>query len=128
MLISNSLQKVTRKKLLAKKLQKNGVFDFYYCRKSFRRMPSLGWTLLHCFLRIQTQLPNFAFYDTLIDVLQFFLYYNFLLNFKPNADETAEITKNVFYKCVSESHFTSIFIHDYNFSHKPVLFGRLQQT
>jgi hypothetical protein len=35
-------------------------------------------------------------------------YLHFLLTLKPNADGTAQKTKNLFCKCALESHFTSI--------------------
>jgi hypothetical protein len=92
-----------RKKLSAKKLQK---IDFYYDCKSFRRMTSLGLTFLHWFQRIQTQLPNFAFYDTLIEFLQKQFYLIILALFaslKPKADETAEKNKKTYFTNVSQN-------------------------
>ncbi len=82
MLILNPLKKLkkklTWKKLLIKKCQKNGVSDFYYCMQKF-----------------------------LTDSL-FYLYLHSLLTLKPNADKTAQTTKTVVYKCVSDFHFVSI--------------------
>ncbi len=67
------------------------------CKKLMRKTLSAktcqkNWVL--CFYYCVTQ-KFFCFYQ------------HFLLTLKPNADETAQKTKNVLYKCVLQSHFTS---------------------
>jgi hypothetical protein len=72
----------------------NGVFYFYYCMLNFLAynfFPFYGFELEFCVLWIPYRIfaPKF-----------FCLHQHFLLILKPNANETAQKTRNILYKCV----------------------------
>ncbi len=87
------------------------MFDFYYCVSSTAYY--FFWVNHFEVFSTDSNSPsNFGFSDTHIIFLKrknlVSFYLHFLLTLKPNADKTAEKNENVFYKCVLESHFTSI--------------------
>jgi hypothetical protein len=67
------------------------------------------WFRIRCKIAILTVSKRFRMNFVAFLKKLFFLYWHFLLTLKPNADETDEKTKYVFYKCVLNSHFTLIF-------------------
>jgi hypothetical protein len=83
-------KKLRRKKLLTKKCQ---IMKF---RLLFLRAISFWVRGLD-----SNSASNFAFCDTHIEF--FCLYWHFLLTLKPNTDESAQKTKNIFY--ISAVHF-----------------------
>jgi hypothetical protein len=85
--------------------QKNGIFDFYYCLQKFSAY-NLFWVNLLCFFYNGFELSiEFCILSNYCKNI-FCFYLHILLNLKQNTDETVEKTKNAFYKCVLESHFT----------------------
>jgi hypothetical protein len=92
------LQKTHAKMLSTKKLQKNGVIDFYYCVQKFSAY-NFFVIYLDLFQQIQTRHQNFAFYDTHIKlwggrgrggIFLHTLNWQFLLTLQPKSDETAQ--------------------------------------
>ncbi len=62
-ILLKKFQKTHVKRLSTKKLQKNGVIDFYNCVQKFSAY-NFFVIFLDFFQRIRTQHQNFAFYDT----------------------------------------------------------------
>jgi hypothetical protein len=95
--LKKKLQETHAKMLSTKKLQKNGVIDFYYCVQKFSAY-NFFVIFLDFFQRIRTRHQNFAFYNTHIEFwggrgggsFLHILNWQFLLTLKPKSDETAQ--------------------------------------
>ncbi len=86
-----SSKKTLAKKLSARKWHKNGVIDFYYCVQKFRYITSFVWILLHFSQWIWTQHWICVLWLSYRNCAKkMCLLLQFLLNLKPNVDETDE--------------------------------------
>jgi hypothetical protein len=78
---------------------KNEVFYFYYCVQKFCACEFLWINFFAFFLTDSNAASNFAFHDPHIEFLPnkiLVAYISFLPTLKPNADEMAEKTKNLY--------------------------------
>jgi hypothetical protein len=82
-----------------------------YQRKVTENSPVTFWVnFVALFSTDSNSALKFSFCDTHIDIFfKKLLYFHFLLTLKPILDETTQKTsEKSFYKCVLESHFTSV--------------------
>ncbi len=109
-LISNPLKRLhknSREKFINEKVTDNWSFSFFSLCAKVLGLYLFCSDFLKLFSTDWNSAWNFVFYDTHIKILkQQCFVLRIALFAKP--DETAQKTKNIFYKCVLDSYFTSI--------------------
>ncbi len=112
MLIQNPLKKlktIPYKKVINKNLTVH-FFHFYSYSSICFAYNFFVLIFMKLFQRIWNQHEILRFLIPILNILKqfFFLYQHILITLQPNADEKAQKTKNVFYRCVLEFNLATI--------------------